>query len=129
MLVTRPTAAKTIVKGTVLIFAFSLFLDFYKIFAFLAFLAIVYAMLFLYIAWKKSHVYEFRDEEILIKTPFSTKRILYSQIDDAFISVGFLAKRFNCGSIYLILKDRRVEIIKDIPNPEHAFEILRRKVA
>ncbi|QIW22731.1 PH domain-containing protein [Sulfolobus sp. S-194] len=128
MLVTKPTITKTIVKGTILILIFSLFLDFYKIFDFILFLLIIYSLLFLYIIWKRMHTYEFSESEIIIKTPFSSKKIMYSSIDDAFFSIGFLAKRFHCGSIYLILKDRKVEIIRDIPNPEEAFEILKKKV-
>ncbi|AWR96275.2 PH domain-containing protein [Acidianus sulfidivorans JP7] len=85
-------------------------------------------MLLTYAFWKKIHTYIIDDEGITIKTPFSTKFIKYSEIDDAFVSIGFLAKRFKCGSVYLILKSKKVEIIKDIPNPDEVFEILKKVV-
>ena len=127
-MVVRPKVEKTVVKGTILILAFSLFLDFYKVLAFLEFLGISFTMLLLYAAWKRAITYEFGDEGIKISYPFRKKVIPYSLIDDAFVSAGFLARRFRCGSIYVITKDRRVEVIRDIPNPQEAFEILRRKV-
>lgn len=127
-MVIRPKVEKTVVKGTILILAFSLFLDFYKVLAFLEFLGISFALLLLYTAWKRAITYEFGDDGIKISSPFRKKVIPYSSIDDAFVSAGFLARRFRCGSIYIVTKDRRVELIRDIPNPQEAFEILRRKV-
>ncbi|BFH73029.1 PH domain-containing protein [Sulfurisphaera javensis] len=128
MLATKPVISKTIVKGTIIIFIFSLFLDISRLISFLIFLGIVFTTLFLYAFWKRIHTYIFDENGIIIQTPFSRKFISYSIIDDAFISVGFLAKRFHCGSVYLILKTKKVEIIRDIPNPDEIFELLKKKI-
>lgn len=128
MLVAKPIISKTIVKGTILILVFSSFLNFEKIISFLIFLLISFISLFAYAYWKKSHTYVFEDDGIRVKTPFNSSFVSYSDIDDAFISVGFLARKFNCGSIYIIKKNKQVVIIKDIPRVEEYFEILKRKV-
>lgn len=128
MLVTKPTISKTIVKGTIIIFVFSLFLDVSKVIDFLIFLGLIYSTLLFYVFWKRVHTYILDENGIIIKTPFYTKEISYSNIDDAFVSIGFLAKRFHCGSVYLILKVKKIEIIKDVPNPEEIFEYLRKFV-
>lgn len=122
MLVTRPTVKKTIVKGTILILIFSSFLDVSKIFNFLIFLALAFLTLLGYAFWKRIYKYQIDEDSVIISSFFETKRVPYSSIDEYFISVGFLAKRFHCGSVYLILNNRKVEILKDIPNPEKAEE-------
>ncbi|WP_210433932.1 PH domain-containing protein [Acidianus brierleyi] len=65
------------------------------------------------------------DDKIVIKSPLKQKIIKYAEISDEFISSGFLAKRFNCGSIYLILNKNTVNIIKDVENPEKIEDEIR----
>lgn len=127
MLVSRPKVSKTIIKGTIIIAIFSIFLKInsHTIFDYLIFLAIAYFSIFLYILWKRSYTYEIMDDKIVIKSPLKQKIIKYSEISDEFISSGFLAKRFNCGSIYLILNKNTVSIIKDVENPEKIEDEIR----
>jgi hypothetical protein len=130
MLVSRPKVSKTIIKGTIVIAIFSLFLKInsHTIFNYLIFLSIAYFSLLLYMFWKRSHIYEITDNEILIKSPLNKKIINYSEIDDEFVSSGFLARRFNCGSIYIISKKRNVNIIRDVENPENIENEIRKHI-
>lgn len=118
MLVIRPTMKKTIVKGTILILVFSSFLDVSRVVNFLIFLALAFLTLLVYAFWKRAHEYTIAEDSITISSPLEKRKIPYSSIADHFVSVGFLAKRFHVGSVYLILKDTRVEILRDIPDPE-----------
>lgn len=127
MLVVKPKVSKTIIKGTIIIAIFSIFLNInsHTVFDYLIFLAIEYFSIFLYILWKRSYTYEIMEDKIVIKSPFGQKIIKYSEISDEFISSGFLAKRFNCGSIYLILNKNTACIIKDVENPEKIEDEIR----
>ncbi|ARM75428.1 PH domain-containing protein [Acidianus manzaensis] len=122
MLVIKSTIKKTILKGAILILIFSIFLEVSKVIDFLIFLGLSFSLLLAYALYKKIYTYEIDDNNIKIKSPFEKKIIPYNSIEDYFTSVGFLAKKFNCGSIYLILKNNKVEILKDIPNPEKIEE-------
>ncbi|MDT7902030.1 MAG: PH domain-containing protein, partial [Acidianus sp.] len=116
MLVTRPELKKTIIKGSILIGVFSIFLNINPktLFNFLIFLLMAFLMLIMYALWKKAYLYEISEDGIIIKSPYSKKLIKYNIIDDYFVSSGLLARKFNVGSIYIILKSGKVEIIRDV---------------
>lgn len=129
MLVVRPKISKTIVKGTFLILIFSIFLNVSKIENFIEFLLISFSLLLSYSLLKYLNYYEIGETYIVVHNLLSTKRIEYSEIEDGFLSQGLLARKFNCGSIYIILKGGKgVEILKDIPEPEKIEEVIRQRI-
>lgn len=119
----RPTIKKTVVKGTILLLIFSSVLEIspQKIINYLIFVGVWYLTLLAYILWKRSYIYCIDSDNIHIKGILTERYIRYSDISEAFVSQGFLAKRFKCGSVYLITP-RRVEIIKDIQDPEKVYQ-------
>lgn len=128
MLVTRPELKKTIIKGSILIGVFSVFLNINPktLFNFLIFLLMAFLMLIMYALWKKAYLYEISEDGIIIKSPYSKKLIKYNIIDDYFVSSGLLARKFNVGSIYIILKSGKVEIIRDVKFPENVEAEIRK---
>jgi membrane protein YdbS with pleckstrin-like domain len=128
MLATRPELKKTIIKGSILIGVFSIFLNINPktLFNFLIFLLMAFLMLIMYALWKKAYLYEISEDGIIIKSPYSKKLIKYNIIDDYFVSSGLLARKFNVGSIYIILKSGKVEIIRDVKFPEKVEAEIRK---
>jgi len=128
MLVTRPELKKTIIKGSILIGVFSVFLNINPktLFNFLIFLLMAFLMLIMYALWKKAYLYEISEDGIIIKSPYSKKLIKYNIIDDYFLASGLLARKFNVGSIYIILKSGKVEIIRDVKFPENVEAEIRK---
>jgi membrane protein YdbS with pleckstrin-like domain len=128
MLVTRPELKKTLIKGSILIGVFSIFLNINPktLFNFLIFLLMAFLMLIMYALWKKAYLYEISEDGIIIKSPYSKKLIKYNIIDDYFVSSGLLARKFNVGSIYIILKSGKVEIIRDVKFPENVEAEIRK---
>ncbi|MBP1357388.1 MAG: PH domain-containing protein [Sulfolobus sp.] len=114
---------KTVVKGTIVLLIFSSVLEIspQKIINYLIFVGVWYLTLLAYILWKRSYIYCIDSDNIHIKGILTERYIRYSDISEAFVSQGFLAKRFKCGSVYLITP-RRVEIIKDIQDPEKVYQ-------
>jgi len=121
----RPIVRKTVIKGTLLLMILTPFLEITpsKIINYLIFVVIWYALLSAYMVWKRSYTYCIDDYAITIKGPYRERRIEKSQISDCFISQGFLARYFNCGSIYVIVKDR-VVILRDIPAPDTYYNVI-----
>ena len=130
MLVVRPKISKTIVKGTFLILIFSIFfLNVSKIENFIEFLLISFSLLLSYSSLKYLNYYEIGETYIVVHNLLSTERIEYSEIEDEFLSQGLLARKFNCGSIYTVLKGGKgVEILKDIPEPEKIEEVIKQRI-
>lgn len=119
----RPTVKKTVVKGTILLAIFSTVLEIspQKIINYLIFVALWYLTLLGYIMWKRSYIYCIDDDNINIRGPLTNRFIKYNDIKEAFVSQGFLARRFRCGSVYLVTS-RRIEIIKDIEEPQNVLD-------
>lgn len=122
----KPVIMKTLIKGTIVLVIFSLFLDIVpsKIINYVIFVILWYILLGAYILWKRTHKYCINENHIIIRELIKVRSIKTSEIIDCFISQGILAKRFNCGSIYLVLKGNRVIIIRDIPQPNTYYNIL-----
>ncbi|MGC9153102.1 MAG: PH domain-containing protein [Vulcanisaeta sp.] len=122
----RPIIKKTLIKGTILLAVITPFLEITpsRIINYAIFVVIWYVLLIIYILWKRYHEYCIHEGNIIIKNPLSTKKINKSQISDCFISQGFLARRFNCGSIYVITTQRKVYMLRDIPRPDDYYNIV-----
>jgi hypothetical protein len=121
----KPVIRKTVIKGTILLVILTPFLEITpsKIINYLIFVAIWYALLSVYMVWKRSYTYCIDDYAITIKGLYRERKIEKSQISDCFISQGFLARYFNCGSIYVIVKGR-VVILRDIPAPDAYYNVV-----
>ncbi|BCU71024.1 PH domain-containing protein [Stygiolobus caldivivus] len=129
MLVVRPKISKTITKGSILIFLFSIFLNISRIEDFVIFIGISFLLLSIYSVIKYMSYYEISEDYIIIHNLISTKKIRYTEIEDGFLSQGWLARRFNCGSIYIFLKGgRRIEILRDIPDPLKIEDEIKKKI-
>jgi len=100
-----------------------------KIENFIEFLLISFSLLLSYSSLKYLNYYEIGETYIVVHNLLSTERIEYSEIEDEFLSQGLLARKFNCGSIYTVLKGGKgVEILKDIPEPEKIEEVIKQRI-
>ncbi|ACP39407.1 PH domain-containing protein [Saccharolobus islandicus] len=119
---TKPTGRRLLVEGTIILVIFSLFLEITSIINYLIFVGIWYAILFIIIAWFKSHTYCISEKEIIIKSFLGKKVVKAENFKETFISQGPIAKKLNCGSIYIILKNGKATILYDVKNPEKFLE-------
>ncbi|ADN50762.1 PH domain-containing protein [Vulcanisaeta distributa] len=124
----RPIVRKTVIKGTIVLAIFSLFLEITpsRIINYIIFVILWYVLLSIYILWKQRHEYCIEDKLITIRGLTGVRTVDLRQVVDCFISQGILAKHFNCGSIYLVLQNGKVIIIRDIPQPNTYYELLCR---
>lgn len=108
-------AKKTIIKATILIAIFSVFLEISaKTFLnYLIFLAIVYITLMVYIYWKTIQKIEIFDDHITIHNPITTRIIRLSNVIEVFTNRGMMQKRFGLASTYIITKNRNY-LLKDL---------------
>ncbi|ADY02383.1 hypothetical protein VMUT_2187 [Vulcanisaeta moutnovskia 768-28] len=122
----KPEVMKTLIKGTIILVIFSLFLDIVpsKFINYIIFVILWYILLSTYMLWKRMHKYCINEGHIIIRGLIGVRSVNASEIIDCFISQGILAKHFNCGSIYLVLQDNKVIIIRDIPQPNTYYSIL-----
>ncbi|GAB6944166.1 PH domain-containing protein [Vulcanisaeta sp. JCM 14467] len=122
----RPVIKKTIIKGTIILAVFSLFLEISpsKIINYIIFIVLWYVMLSMYMLWKRVHEYCIESNSIKVRGFTGIKTIDLGQVIDCFVSQGILARRFNCGSIYLILRNGKVIIMRDVPQPNVYYEII-----
>ncbi len=123
----RPTVKKTIVKGTIVVAIFSLFMKITpsNISSYLIFLVIWYSFLALYMLWKKSYKYQFNGNSVIFKSPLKSFTVSLENVDNLFVSQGPLAKRFHCGSVYLVL-GKDVKRIWDVSFPQEMEQEIRR---
>ena len=110
---------KTLLKITILVVIFSLFLELNtkNILNYFIFLGVVYAISFLYILFKMSYKVEVYDDHVFIKNFFASHTIKYQNITDFFITEGYLQRKFGLHSIYIITKTKNY-LLKDLPEAE-----------
>ncbi len=135
-LILRPKVNKTLVKGAVAIGIFSIFLNVATEFVnYLIFLALAFGCLGVYMWIKHNATFALGEDNIQIKRKTGKSRTInYTDIYDISVSQGMLAKRFGCGSVYLILKTGRgsvkmmgggsAERLDDIPNPNYIVDLI-----
>jgi len=138
----HPAVLKTIFKGTIALAVFSLFLQVnaQTLVDFLSFVALYYVFLGAYVFQKRSSTYILGHDSIDMKSLFRAPRsVSYSDIESLAISQGILAKRFNCGTVYLNLIHKggkikvlggggSAEAIRDVTNPKRLLEELEGKI-
>jgi hypothetical protein len=134
-LVIHPAVTKTFFKGLIAIGVFSLFLEVNpaNLENYFIFLAISISLVLCYMGSKWSARYVVGAGGVTIYALLrAEKNIAYSEIEGLTISQGMLAKRFNCGSIYLQLGARRkgsyisltgttAETLRDVKNPNEVY--------
>jgi len=123
------TIEKTLIKITILTLIFSLFLEIrYKnIVSYIIFLGIIYVIGFLYISYKISYKVCVNYDYLLIKNFFSSHKIKYENITDLFLNEGFLQRKFNLNSIYIITKHKNY-LLKDLPDGQKIFDDIEKKL-
>ena len=138
----RPTVAKTFLKGVIAIAAFSIFLQLSWANAvhYLIFLGIYLVFLLALILLKKGNRFELGDESIDVKRVFrAPNTIMYQDIVDISVAQGVLARRFKCGTVFLVLKGGRgsvrmlgggiAEQLEDVPDPERVRDFITSKLS
>lgn len=135
-LILRPMVAKSFIKGVIGIAIFSLFLNILQnLINYFIFLAISFGMLGLYMLIKHSSKFQIGEENIVIKRVIGkSNTVNYKDIYDMSVAQGVLAKKFKCGSVYMILKGGRggatlmgggtAEKLEDVPNPSNVFDLI-----
>jgi membrane protein YdbS with pleckstrin-like domain len=106
-IVLRPVIVKSLLKGTIAVSVFSLFLEITPatLSRYAEFLVLYYAFLAFYVVLKHSHVYTIGGDGITMKrTLRATKHLPYSEIGGVSVAQGILARRFRCGTVFLDLK-------------------------
>ncbi len=138
----RPVVTKTFVKGLIGLGAFSALmqLSLANLVNYLIFLGLSMGVLAAYMYYKRSSSFEVGDDSIVVRRPTrliasllrgrlakNELTVPYDDIVDVSVAQGILAKRFGCGSVYLILKRGEgslhllgggtAERLQDKPNP------------
>jgi hypothetical protein len=110
---------KTLLKITILVVVFSVFLEINNknILNYFIFLGVVYILSLFYILFKMSYKVEIYDDHLFIKNFFISHTIKYKNIKDFFITEGYLQKKFSLHSIYIITNTKNY-LLKDLPDAE-----------
>ncbi|GGM67735.1 hypothetical protein GCM10007108_02210 [Thermogymnomonas acidicola] len=116
---------KTLIKGTILVAIFSIFLDISRrtFISYLEFLGVTYLLLAIYIWWKTTVRVIINSDQVEVKSFLSTKRFRISDIQDLFYNQGILQRKFDLISIYVITKRGNI-LIKDLRDGRHVYEAL-----
>lgn len=109
-------AIKTTIKATILIAIFSIFLEVTpkNFLNYLIFLTVSYALVIIYIMWKRNFKYTITDSDIEVRNFLVYHKILSRNITEIFATSGYLQRRFGLESIYIISKGKNL-LIKDKP--------------
>ncbi|MHB8359206.1 MAG: hypothetical protein ACYDCP_06890 [Thermoplasmataceae archaeon] len=120
---------KTIVKGTILLMAFSLFLEIRpgKIIDYLIFVFVYYLLLIIYIALKSSYRFSISQDGLHADLKFRRINLKYEGIIDVFENSGFLQRKFNLSTVYVIHKGGNI-VIKDVENGKEIEQKIRQKM-
>ena len=107
---------KTTIKATILIAIFSIFLEVTprNFLNYLIFLSVSYALVIIYIMWKRNFKFIITDSEIEVRNFMVYHKILSGNITEVFATSGYLQRKFGLESIYIISKGKNL-LIKDKP--------------
>jgi len=132
---------KTFIKGTVALVVFSFFLQINAgtVLDFVSFVGLYYLFLGMYMFQKRSNTYSLREDVVEMKSFLRAPRFVkYSDIETIAVSQGFLAKRFNCGTVYMNLKHHRgrikilgggsAEAMRDVKSPTALRDEIENKI-
>lgn len=138
----KSNVTKSLLKGTIGLACISPFLEinastFGK---YLIFVTVWYALVAAYMVNKGSATFSVQDEGITITRPFRKEfTVPFENIGGVGYSQGILAKRFNCGTVYIELKKgkgshrslqgRSVVPMKDVPGPVEVYKDLGERLS
>ncbi len=138
----RPVVLKTFLKGALAVAALSPFLEINpKTYGnYLIFLAITLGSAAALCIIKRQTTFKIDDDGIHVKRLFQKPNLVrYSNIVDISVSQGTLAKRFNCGTVFIVLKQGRgsvrvlyggsAEKLEDVRNPNEVMELVTSKLS
>ncbi|HXW37349.1 MAG TPA: PH domain-containing protein [Nitrososphaerales archaeon] len=142
-LVLRPAVSKTFLKGLIAIGAFSIFLQINPatFTNYLIFLALSVGLVSVVVALKHQTKIEIGDESLTVKRLFRPKSIVrYLDILDISVSQGMLARRFDCGTVFMLLKSGGggsvhvmgggvAEQLEDVPKPKYISDLISSKLS
>lgn len=133
----RPSVTKTIAKGGIAIVVFSIFLNVTpaKLLNFVIFVAISLLMVAVYASLKKANEYVLTDKGITLRSLLRAEKVInYSDILDLSISQGILARRFDCGTIFIFVRTKvgayaasrggMAEALRDVKRPSEVFDAI-----
>lgn len=138
----RPVVLKTFLKGVIAVAVFSVFLQINPstIVNYLIFLALALSAAAVLSLVKRQTTFAIDDDGIHIKRMFQKANLIkFENIYDMSVAQGILAKRFNCGTVFLILKSGRgsvrimgggvAEKLEDVRDPNGVIEALSSRLS
>jgi uncharacterized membrane protein YdbT with pleckstrin-like domain len=137
----RPVVTKTFLKGAIGIGVFSIFLNINQNFVnYLIFLALMFGVLSVIVYAKRASKFSLSDDRITIKKFLHRETfVLYTDIIDVTVSQGILAKRFDCGTVFMILKQGAgsvkimgggvAERLDDVQNPNYIRDLISNRMS
>ena len=141
-LVLRPTIVKTFLKGIIALAAFSVFLQLSWANAvhYLIFVSLYVGFLLAFVLLRNRSRFELGDESIEIKRVFrSATSVRYQDIIDISVAQGVLARRFKCGTVFIILKGGSGSVkllgggvgeqLEEVPDPQTVCDLITSKLS
>jgi uncharacterized membrane protein YdbT with pleckstrin-like domain len=133
----RPSVTKTFAKAGIAIVVFSMFLNVNpsKLLNFAIFIAVSLLMVLAYASLKKANKYTLTEKGIIVRSFLRAEKVInYSDISDLSISQGILAKKFDCGTIFINIRSKpapyavlgggMAEALRDVKHPSKIFETI-----
>ncbi|MDA4122332.1 MAG: PH domain-containing protein [Thaumarchaeota archaeon] len=141
-LILRPTSIKTFLKGVIGVAVFSIFLQLSpaNLVHYLIFLSACLGLLGGFVLLRRVSAFELGEDSIIVKRIFRAPySISYSDIIDISVAQGAMARRFNSGTVFLILKGGRGgvrlmgggsgEQLEEVHDPRHVRDIIAAKLS
>ncbi|HXW95220.1 MAG TPA: PH domain-containing protein [Nitrososphaerales archaeon] len=138
----RPRVTKTFLKGLIAIGVFSIFLEITpaNFVHYLIFLALSIGVLLIFVGVKHETKIEISEDGLRVKRLFrAVDSVSYQDIMDISVSQGMLARRFDCGTVFIILKSGSgsvrlmgggaAEQLEDVPGPSHVYDLLSSRLS
>jgi uncharacterized membrane protein YdbT with pleckstrin-like domain len=138
----RPVVAKRFLKGLIGIGVFSIFLEVTpaNLVHYMTFLAISLGLLLVLVGIKYATRIEISEDGLTVKRLFrAVDSVRYQDILDISVSQGLLARRFDCGTVFVLLKSGSgsvrlmgggvAEQLEDIPKPNYICDLLSSKLS
>jgi uncharacterized membrane protein YdbT with pleckstrin-like domain len=133
----RPSVTKTFAKGGIAIAVFSIFLNVTpsKLLNFAIFIAISLLMVLGYASLKKTNEYVLTEKSITMRSLLRAEKVInYSDISDLSVSQGVLARKFDCGTIFINVRAKpapyaalgggMAEVLRDVKHPSEICETI-----
>ncbi len=126
---THKSVEKTLLKGSILLGAFSIFLDISveNLFPYLEFVLIWYALLLFYILIKRRQKYSLGETGIEVHGTLSLRTLRFEEINLVFTKSGFLQKPLGLSTVYIISSRYNV-LIRDVEDGPEIERNITKKI-